>query len=113
MCGNKAGSQSIEVSEELINADALLLAELADASNNIIFVIRSVAHDLGLADSCLCLREVVSAVVEALVDSEELLGAIDILTEVDIVDLIDVAFVHVTAEERLEDVLGSTDPQQI
>ena len=91
----------------------MLLAELTNASNDIVFIIGRVSHDLGFADSCLSLGEVVSAVVEALVDSEELLGAVDILTEVNVVDLIDVAFVHVTAEEGLENVLGSADPQQI
>ena len=113
LSGNEAGSQSIEVAEELVDADTLLLAELADASNDIVLIIRRVAHDFGLADSRLCLGEVVGAVVEALVDTEELLGAVDILAEVDIVDLIDIAFIHVTAEDGLENVLGSADSEQI
>lgn len=113
LSGNEAGSQSIEVAEELVDADTLLLAELADASNDIVLIIGRVAHDFGLADSRLCLGEVVGAVVEALVDTEELLGAVDILAEVDIVDLIDIAFVHVTAQDGLENVLGSADSEQI
>ena len=113
MSGNEARSQSIEVAEELINADSLLLAELTDASNDVVLIIGRVAHDFGLADSRLCLGEVVGAVVEALVDTEELLSAVDILGEVDIVNLIDIALVHVTAEDGLENVLGSADSQQI
>ena len=113
MRGDETRPQPVKVAEELINADALLLAKLADASNDIIFVVGRVANNLRLAHSSLRLGEVVRAVVEALVDPEELLRTVDILTEVDIVDLIDVAFIHVTAEEGLENVLGSADPQQI
>ena len=51
--------------------------------------------------------------IEALVDSKELFSAIDVLSEVDRVDLIDITFVHVTAKEGLKDVLGSTDPEQV
>ena len=91
----------------------MLLAELADASNDIILIIGRVAHDFGLADSRLCLGEVVGAVVEALVDTEELLSAIDILSEVDIVDLIDVSLVHISSEEHLHLVLRGCDLEQV
>lgn len=91
----------------------MLLAELANASNDIILVIRRVTHNFGLANSRLSLGEVISAVVEALVDSEKLLRTVYVFAEVHIVNLIDVAFVHVTAQDGLEDVLGSADPKQI
>lgn len=108
-----ARSQSVEITEELSNADALLLAPLADASDNIIDVIRRVADNLGLAGASLSLGVVVGAVVEALADAEELITTVDILTEVDIVALIDVAHVHVASEETLEDVLRGTDPEEV
>lgn len=110
---DEARSESIEVTEELGDADALLLAQLSDSSNHIVFIIWLVANNLSFADACLSLREVVCAMIEALVDSKELFGAIDILREVDIIDLIDVTFVHVAAKEGLKDVLGSTDPEQV
>ena len=80
----------------------MLLAEHTDASDDIVLIIRLIAHNLGLADTCLSLREVVGAVVEALVDTEKLFSTIDIFTEVNVVALIDVTLVHVAAEERLE-----------
>lgn len=71
--GNVARSESIEVAEELRDADSLLLRELADASDHIVHVVGAVAHDLSLALAGLGLWEIVDAMVEALVDSEELL----------------------------------------
>lgn len=91
----------------------MLLAEHTDASDDIVLIIWLIAHNLGLADACLGLGEVVGAVVEALVDTEKLFSTIDIFTEVNIVALIDVTLVHVAAEERLEDVLRSADSQKV
>ena len=51
--------------------------------------------------------------VETLVDSEELLGAVDVLAKVYIVRLVNIAFVHIAAQKGLKDVLGSADPQQV
>jgi len=52
-------------------------------------------------------------VVEALADTEKLLSSINILTEVHIVDFINVALVHVAAEDGLKDVLRCADSEQI
>ena len=109
LSSDKAGSESIEITEELRDTDSLLLAEHTDASDDIVLIIWLIAHNLGLADTCLGLWEVVGAVVEALVDTEKLFSTIDIFTEVNVVALIDVTLVHVAAEERLEDVLRSAD----
>ena len=108
-----AGAESVKVTEELFNTDSLLLALSADASDNIINIIRGVTDDLGLAVASLSLGVVVGAVVEALVHTEELLGAIDVLAEVLVVDLIDVSLVHVTAEELLSDGLRSVDSEEV
>ena len=108
-----ARAQSIEIAEELRDTNSLLFAESANASNNIIDVIGGVAHDLSDAATRLSLREVGDAVVEALVDTEELLRTINVLTEVNVVHLIDISFVHVSAEDHLDDVLGSSNSQQI
>jgi hypothetical protein len=89
----------------------LLLAESANTGNHIIDIIRGVTHDLSEATACLSLREVGDAVVEALADTEELLGTVDILTEVNVVHFIDIAFVHVSAEDHLDDVLGSSNSE--
>jgi len=89
----------------------LLFAESANASNNVIDVIGGVAYDLSNAATRLSLREVGDAVVEALADTEELLGSVNVLTEVDVVHLIDIAFVHVSAEDHLDDVLGSSNSE--
>ena len=113
LSSDKAGSESIEITEELRDTDSLLLAEHTDASDDIVLIIWLIAHNLGLADTCLGLGEVVGAVVEALVDTEKLFSTIDIFTEVNVVALIDVTLVHVAAEERLEDVLRSADSQKV
>lgn len=51
--------------------------------------------------------------VEVLADFEELEAAIDVLSEVDIVDLIDVTLVHVSLEEALEDMLWCVDAKAV
>jgi hypothetical protein len=106
-----AGAQSIKIAEELGDSHSLLFAESANASNNVIDVIGGVAYDLSNAATRLSLREVGDAVVEALADTEELLGSVNVLTEVDVVHLIDIAFVHVSAEDHLDDVLGSSNSE--
>ena len=108
-----ARSQSVEVAEELGDADALLLAPGADTSDHIIDVVRGVADNFSLADASLRLRVVVRAVVEALANAEKLITTVDILAEVHVVALVDIAFVHVTFEEILKDVLRCTDSEEI
>lgn len=62
--GDKTGPQLIEVSEELVNSDASLLADGANPGNYIIKVLRIVSNNIGLANSRLGLREVVKRVIE-------------------------------------------------
>ncbi len=90
-----------------------MLAEATDTGQDIIDVLGGVAHDLSVADASLSLRVVVCAVVEALRDSEELIRAIDVLTEVDVVDLVNVTFVHVTSQDELSDALRSSDSEKV
>jgi len=110
---NVTRAKSVEVTEEFGDANTLLLALHANASDNIVNVIRTVANNLSVALSGLSLREVGGAVVESLVDTKELFSAIDVLTEVDIVDLVNVSLVHVTLHERLQNVMRSSDSEQI
>ena len=104
-----ARAQSIEIAEELRNANPLLLAQYADASNYIINVIRSVAHNLSLAFERLSLWKVFLAVIKALANSKQLLGTVDVLAEVNVVDLINIAFVHVTSEDEIQNSLWGKD----
>ena len=62
--GDKTGPQLIEVSEELVNSDASLLADGANPGNHIVKVLRIVSNNIGLANSRLGLREVVKRVIE-------------------------------------------------
>ena len=110
---DKARSESIKVTEEFINANALLLALSRDASDHIINVVRQVPDNLSIASACLGLGVVVDAMVETLIDTKELLSTINIFTEVDIIDFIDIAFVHVTLHEGLQNVLGSSNSKQV
>ncbi len=51
--------------------------------------------------------------VETLIDTEKLLRAINVLAEVNVIDLINIAFVHVTLHKSLQDVLRGSDSEQI
>lgn len=51
--------------------------------------------------------------VETLINSEKLLSAINVLAEVNVIDLINIAFVHVTLHEGLQDVLRGGNSEQI
>ena len=106
-------AQSVKVSEELRNADSLLFALLADAGNDIVNIVWSVPDDLSIACARLRLREVVKAVVEALTNTKELLTTIDVFAEVDIVDFVDVTFVHVPAEKLLDHLRRCRDSEQV
>ena len=108
-----ARSETIEVTEELSNSDALLRALGTNAGNHIIDVIGTVADDLGLADTSLCLGDVVSAVVNTLTNSEKLFSTINILAEVNVVALVNITLVHVSTEEALNNVLRSSDAKKV
>jgi hypothetical protein len=56
---DEASSKLVEVTEEFTNTNALLTAHLADTGKHIIDIIGGVAHDFGLGDAGLGLREVV------------------------------------------------------
>ena len=111
--GDVARTKTVEVAEELSDADSLLLASLTNSCNHIFAVVRQVPNNFSLADACLSLRVVVEAVVEALVNAEELITTINILAEVNVVDLIDIALVHVASKQALQDLLGRTDAKQV
>ena len=46
-------------------------------------------------------------------NTEKLVSTIDLLTEVHIVDFVDIALVHVTTEDHLDDVLGSLNAEEV
>jgi len=108
-----ARPQSVKITEELSDADALLLREATHARQDIIDVTWRVAHDLSVAHTSLRLWVVVGAVVEALGHSKELIGAINILAEVNVVNFVDIALVHVTSENELSDGLRSGHSQEV
>ena len=51
--------------------------------------------------------------VEALGDTEKLIGTIDVLAEVDVVALINVTLVHISSKELLGDMLRGVDSEKI
>ncbi len=110
---DEARSQSIEISEELSNSDSLLLASLAYSSKHILNINWGVAHNLCLTNSSLSLWEVVKTVVEFLTNFEELLRAVNILTEINIVNLIDVSHIHVSLEKTLKHMLWGEDSKSV
>ena len=85
----------------------------SDASKNVVNIIWLVANNLSFADTSLSLREVVSAVIKATINTEEHLFVVNILGEVDIVDLVDVSLVHISSEEHLHLVLRGCDLEQV
>jgi len=111
--GDVARSELVEVSEELSNSDSLLGAKGTDAGENVIHIIRVVSDNLSTAGTSLSLGEVREGVVEVSANTIKLVRAVNILAEVDIVDLIDVAFVHVATEHKLGDLLGSVDLEEV
>ena len=96
--GDITGAKPIKVAEELGDADSLLLGESTNTGNDIIDVIRSVSDNLSLAFACSSLRVVVRAMVEALINTEELLRTVNVLAEVHIVALVNVTLVHIATE---------------
>jgi len=52
-------------------------------------------------------------VVEVAANTEEVVSTINLIAEIYVVDFIDVALVHVTAEDGLSDLVGCCDLQTI
>lgn len=111
--GNVSRAKLIKVSEELSNADAPHGALFADASTHIIDILWHVANDFGLADTWARLGVVVEGVVVLLANTVKLRGSINVFTEVNVVNLINIALVHVPSAQFLEDVFASADSQQV
>jgi hypothetical protein len=110
---DETSSQFVEVTEELRDSDALLAGNLSDASKNILDVHGSVSDNLSLAHSWFSLFKVVEAVVVSLSDSEKGFGTINLITEISVVNFVNVALIHVTSEDSLGDVLGCRNLKQI
>ena len=110
---DETSSQFVEVTEELRDSDALLAGNLSDASKNILDVHGSVSDNLSLAHSWFSLFKVVEAVVVSLSDSEKGFGTINLITEISVVNFVNVALIHVTSEDSLGDVLGYRNLKQI
>ena len=86
---------------------------MANARANVFHIFRNVSNDLSLANSWPSLGVVLKGVVVLLSNSVELGGAINIIAEVNVVNLINIAFVHVASEDLLSDVLGGVNLEQV
>ena len=86
---------------------------MANARANVFHIFRNVSNDLSLANSWPSLGVVLKGVVVLLSNSVKLGGAINIIAEVNVVNLINVAFVHVASEDLLSDVLGGVNLEQV
>jgi len=86
---------------------------VANARANILNIFRYVSNDLSLANSWSSLGVIVKGVVVLLTNTVKLGSAINVITEVNVVNLINIAFVHVASEDLLSDVLGGVNLQQV
>lgn len=110
---DETGSQFVEVTEELTETNALLAGDRANACKNVMEVIRAVGNN-GVTDNTRGgLGVVVVAVVEVTSGTVELISAVDLFAEINIVDLINVSFVHVSTEDKLGDFLGGLDAEVV
>ena len=110
---DEAGSQLVEVTEELTETDALLAGDSANACKNVMEVIGFVCNNSVADNTRGGLGVVVVAVVEVTSGTVELISSIDLFTEVNVVDLVDVTLVHVSAEDELGDILGCLDAEVV
>lgn len=108
-----ARSQSVEVSEEFTNSDSLLSAGASNASENVIHIVWGVTHNFSFAGTSLSLWEELSGLVVVSANSEKHLLVVNILSEVDVVDLIDITLVHVSSEEHLHFIGWCCDFEQV
>jgi hypothetical protein len=99
--GDVAGSELVKVAEELRDADPSLEADLPYSGAHVLHIGRRIADDLSLTHTRLGLREIVKRVVVILAYSKQVNGAVNLFTEVNIVNFIDVAFIHVASQHSL------------
>jgi len=88
-------SKFIKVTEELTNSCASLWAKLSDTSADIFNILRGISYDLGLTNSRTSLGEVIEAVIVVLTNSKQSCCTIYFLAEINVVNLINVTFVHI------------------
>ena len=85
----------------------MFFASLSQLSNDIINIIRQVLLDINSSNSWFSLWIVIERVVVASSDTEQLLGGVNIIAEVEVVYLIDISSVHVCFQQDIKNVLWS------
>lgn len=99
--GNEAAPKFVEISEELCNSNPLLLAELSKFGEDVFDIIGDVFLDVVAGDSGFGFGVVVERVVVSSSNSEQVLGAVNIVAEIKVIELVTVAFVAVSFEEQI------------
>jgi len=106
-----ATSKFIKVSEELANSDSLFLADLSKLGNYIFDIIWDIFFNIDTCNSWSSLWIVFEGVVETSSNSKELLWGIDIITEIEIVDLINVTLVHIGFAKGIQNSFWSANSE--
>lgn len=109
--GDVTAAQLVEVPEELAHSGPLFLAEHTDAGKHVLNVVGPQLNDVGLHLARLGAGVVVEGLVVSATDTEHALVGVDIVAEVDVVDLIGVALVHVVLNDEGEQTLRSEDAE--
>jgi len=104
-------SQFIEISKEFSDSNSLFFASLSQLGNDIIDIIRQILLDINSCNSWSSLWVVIEWVVVASSDTEKLLRGVDIIAEVEVVDLINISFIHVCFQQDIKNVLWCRNTQ--
>lgn len=110
---DEAGSQLVKVAEELTETDTLLAGDSTDACKNVMEVIRAVGDNSVAYNTRGGLGVVVVAVVKVTSGTVELISSVNLFTEVNVVDLVNITLVHVSAEDELGDFLRRLDAEVV
>ena len=107
---NEPASQFIEISEKFADSGSLFFANLSQFRNDILNIIWDILFYILGGFSGLSFWIVIKRMIEASGHFEKRFGWVDIFTEIEIIDLVNIPFVHVSFQKNIQNFFTRADP---
>lgn len=88
-------------------------AKSSDSSNSIFNIVGAVSNNFCIAGARHSLGEIGKTMVEVSANTKKLVAAVNIITEINVINFIDVTHIHVLSEDKLSKILRCSDFKKI